>query len=493
MRYLFALTTLCIGALGGLLVYRDLTSGPPVVLPPPTQLQVSAAGTPLLPGGWTNVPTLTLSAHAPLSAVPSGIDVEVQPPGQAFNNSPTQSAGSSSQSNVHCGSRTNCAFTPSDPAVRVHLADGSYHLQVRLHNGRGVSPWVAYPHILRVDTQPPTLPRISSATDPDPTRIYHSSTLGFEWTSSDAGSGITGYSYRLDTDPHSVAAPELRTLQSAVRLVGLNTGTYYFHVRALDRAGNWSASASFPVHIDVTPPGLAHVRFSAFQFDPQFDALRVSFAVTRPATTVHVGVYRQNDQQLVRLYRLGNVAAGQRTVLAWDGKDASGRPLAAGKYEIYIRLTDRYGHSSLTGWNDFVVDYRRIVVSLSQQKLYAYDGNQLLLTSLVTTGNRALPTPPGTYHIMVKFHPFTFKSPWPKSSLFYYPPSKVQYALLFQAKGYYIHDAPWRSVFGPGSNSQLGTPGNNYTGTHGCVNTPPDVAQRLFTWAQIGTVVQVIQ
>jgi lipoprotein-anchoring transpeptidase ErfK/SrfK len=145
----------------------------------------------------------------------------------------------------------------------------------------------------------------------------------------------------------------------------------------------------------------------------------------------------------------------------------------------------------LTGWRDFVVGYRRVLVSLSQQKLWAYDDNRLVLTSLVTTGNHALPTPTGVFHIEGKFHPFTFRSPWPKTSPFYYPPSKTEWAMLFREGGYFIHDAPWRSAFGPGTNAQLGTPGSNYTGTHGCINVPSNVAYQLFQWARLGTVVQV--
>ena len=82
--------------------------------------------------------------------------------------------------------------------------------------------------------------------------------------------------------------------------------------------------------------------------------------------------------------------------------------------------------------------------------------------------------------------------PWPKTSPFYYKPSKVAYAMLFREGGYFIHDAPWRSAFGPGTNAQTGTPGSNYTGTHGCINVPANVAQELFSWVRLGTVVQVV-
>jgi lipoprotein-anchoring transpeptidase ErfK/SrfK len=483
MRYLLVFVLGALAAAGGFFVYRHLTAGLPVVLPKPQRIQVTVPATgQLLPGNWTNARSLALSATS-RSDLSIGADVEVRPVGQRFKNTPT-------------ASRVGCAHGPhcvaGDPSVTVHLANGHYHWQIRLHNRQGVSPWVAYPRAINIDSIPPTLPRVTSPTDPKPTVLYHSAAMTFNWQVADAGSGIAGYSYRMDTDPHAMARTELRTPNPTITLSGLDTGRWYFHVRALDRAGNWGPSATFPVRIDVTPPGLAHVHFNLFDIDPKFDSLRVSFAVTRPATTIRVGVYRQDDGRLIRLYKLTNLGKGRQETVAWNGKDASGRPVSAGSYSVYIRAIDRYGHSSLSGWNDFVVDYRRILVSLSQQKLWAFDGNQLVLTSLVTTGNRALPTPKGTFHILVKFHPFTFISPWPKTSQFYYKPSKVQYAMMFREGGYYIHDAPWRSAFGPGTNSQLGTPGTNYTGTHGCINVPPNVARELYGWTRNGTIVQVV-
>lgn len=496
MRYFIALAVLIAGTVGGTLVYRELTRGLPVVLPRPSQVELSAGNAPILPGGWTNSGSLTFSAKLH-TAVRAGLDVEVRPWGDAFTNSPTAS-NSATEAALVCPNGSFCrgrspGTAANDPAILVHLNDGSYHWQLRLRNDHGLSPWVAYHGVINVDTHPPVAPQVISPTNPNPKKVYHSGNMLFTWHSSDEGSGIAGYAYRLDTDPHGTPKPELRTSSTSVRLVGLDTGTYYFHVSARDNAGNWSASSTFPVHIDVTPPGLAHVRFSRFQFDPQYRALRISFAVTRAATTTRVGVYRQSDNQLIRLYTLGHLAQGQSTAVWWDGKNARGQLVGSGSYAIYIRAIDHYGHSSVAGWRDFVVDYKRIVVSLSQQKLVAYDGNRVVLTSLVTTGNRALPTPVGTFYIMGKFHPFTFRSPWPKSSRFYYPPSKVQYAMLFQEGGYFIHDAPWRSAFGPGTNAGVGTPGSNYTGTHGCVNAPPDVALRLYNWTRIGTVVQVVR
>ena len=124
-----------------------------------------------------------------------------------------------------------------------------------------------------------------------------------------------------------------------------------------------------------------------------------------------------------------------------------------------------------------------IVISLSRQVLTAYQDGSVVLNTYVATGRPALPTPPGTYQIFLKQTPYTMHSPWPTSSPYWYPTSKVSMVMEFLAGGYFIHDAPWRTWYGPGSNL--------YNGTHGCVNVPFSPMQFLYNWAQIGTTVVV--
>jgi lipoprotein-anchoring transpeptidase ErfK/SrfK len=132
-----------------------------------------------------------------------------------------------------------------------------------------------------------------------------------------------------------------------------------------------------------------------------------------------------------------------------------------------------------------------IMVSLAEQALRAYQDGRLVLFTYVTTGGPELPTPPGHYQILARFSPFTFVSPYPEGSPWWYPPSPVTWAMLFQANGYYIHDAPWRSLYGPGSNVVYGAPGTNTGGSHGCVNTPYAAMAWLWTWTPIGTPVVI--
>ena len=133
-----------------------------------------------------------------------------------------------------------------------------------------------------------------------------------------------------------------------------------------------------------------------------------------------------------------------------------------------------------------------IVVSISQQELDAYNNGQLFVSAPVATGRPELPTPTGTYHIFAKYSPYTFISPWPAGSPYYYPPSRANYAMEWARGGYFIHDAPWRGYFGKGANNWHWDPlmGED-PGTHGCVNVPTSAMAQLFSWATIGTTVQI--
>jgi lipoprotein-anchoring transpeptidase ErfK/SrfK len=126
-----------------------------------------------------------------------------------------------------------------------------------------------------------------------------------------------------------------------------------------------------------------------------------------------------------------------------------------------------------------------IVVSLTSQRLTAYEGDTVIASTVVTTGSQDLPTVTGRFHIIEKHTPYTFYSPWGPGSAYYYAPLKVNYAMLFEATGYFIHDAWWQRNFGPG--------GNLITGSHGCVNVPTDAMPAIYQWAQVGDEVIVTE
>jgi L,D-transpeptidase-like protein len=121
---------------------------------------------------------------------------------------------------------------------------------------------------------------------------------------------------------------------------------------------------------------------------------------------------------------------------------------------------------------------RQIRIALSVQHLWAYEGSAIVVSTDVTTGMPALPTPTGHFHVIAKYSPYYFVSPWPRGSPYFYESVWVDYAILFADGGYFIHDAAWQQNFGPG--------GNLKTGSHGCVNVPPRAMPALYEWARGG-------
>jgi lipoprotein-anchoring transpeptidase ErfK/SrfK len=133
-----------------------------------------------------------------------------------------------------------------------------------------------------------------------------------------------------------------------------------------------------------------------------------------------------------------------------------------------------------------------ILVSLAQQWLWAYQDGQLVYATPVTTGQPDLRTPAGTFHVTRRLANTTFYSPWPKGSPYYYTPLHINYALLFRDGGFYIHDAPWRQMFGPSTQDPHQLPsGGTESGSHGCVNVTTAAGAWLYQWVHVGALVVI--
>jgi lipoprotein-anchoring transpeptidase ErfK/SrfK len=133
---------------------------------------------------------------------------------------------------------------------------------------------------------------------------------------------------------------------------------------------------------------------------------------------------------------------------------------------------------------------KAITISLSEQVIRAYEHGQQVFSTYVTTGRPGLETDPGSFKVYWKVSPWTMHSPWPKGSAYWYPDSKVQMVMWFNG-GDGIHDASWRSRYGPGTNGPHYDPTGEDTGTHGCVNVPYSNMVWLWNWTPTGTPVIV--
>ncbi len=107
-----------------------------------------------------------------------------------------------------------------------------------------------------------------------------------------------------------------------------------------------------------------------------------------------------------------------------------------------------------------------IEVDLSEQKLTAWQGNEIFLESLISSGKWGK-TPTGEFNIWSKFK-YTKMSGGNKAVNTYYYLPNVPYTMYFY-KDFGLHGTYWHNSFG--------TPMS-----HGCVNLPTVVAEKLFYW-----------
>lgn len=115
---------------------------------------------------------------------------------------------------------------------------------------------------------------------------------------------------------------------------------------------------------------------------------------------------------------------------------------------------------------------RWIEVDLSDQKLKAWHGDGIFLETSVSTGLPWWPTPQGEFRIWTKFRSTKMEG---GSGRYYYNLPNVPYVMFFEnekvpgRRGYGLHGTYWHNDFGTQR-------------SHGCVNLPTPVAQRLFSW-----------
>ena len=118
-----------------------------------------------------------------------------------------------------------------------------------------------------------------------------------------------------------------------------------------------------------------------------------------------------------------------------------------------------------------------IVVDLSDQKLYAYNGHQQLVRSvLVSTGKPSSPTPTGAGMVLSKHQSITMRGRG-------FVSPGVPWALCVSEDGNIcLHGAPWQEQAG----ERFGVPRS-----HGCVRIPSPHARWLYEHTPVGTPVTI--
>lgn len=145
--------------------------------------------------------------------------------------------------------------------------------------------------------------------------------------------------------------------------------------------------------------------------------------------------------------------------------------IAAIKEGQTVTKKPAYSNSALVyGTSDIGNTY--VEIDMTKQHLWFYKNGSLVVEGDVVTGNVSLnhTTPPGVYKLKYKERNATLKGEDYSTPVSFWMPFNG---------GIGIHDATWRSVFG----------GQIYKtdGSHGCVNSPYNLAQTIFNNIDVGT------
>ena len=123
-------------------------------------------------------------------------------------------------------------------------------------------------------------------------------------------------------------------------------------------------------------------------------------------------------------------------------------------------------------------DKKKIVVSIKQQILTAYEGDQIVLTSPVSSGVRTRISKPGDIPTETPIGDFRIRKKCPSvhmgngnltSDPLAYELPGVPWVMFFDPNGVALHGCYWHDNYGVRM-------------SHGCVNLPNDVAQWLYRW-----------
>ena len=119
---------------------------------------------------------------------------------------------------------------------------------------------------------------------------------------------------------------------------------------------------------------------------------------------------------------------------------------------------------------------KSIVVNLSEQWLYAFEGDAQVFDAPVSTGRDGMNTPAGSFAIYAKLKRQTMSGvtdgvPWVVPNV----PN-----VMYIYGGVALHGTYWHNQFGTGARL-----------SHGCINLPLDAAAWLYDWAPVGTPVRV--
>lgn len=143
---------------------------------------------------------------------------------------------------------------------------------------------------------------------------------------------------------------------------------------------------------------------------------------------------------------------------------------------VYISIGNLDGDNTLDVVTTPASPFRgrkSIFVSIAEQRLYAYEGKDLINTFLISSGIHKYPSPTGDFQVNVKQPVKRYKYSYGPNHPDNYDLDNVRWNMNFNGP-YWLHGTYWHHNFGRRM-------------SHGCINMPNNQAEKMYRWAELGT------
>lgn len=287
---------------------------------------------------------LTINNNAPLMQWNDSVDI-----GSGV-------AGYDYQVYYNCSSSTvpgSCASVYDTSTIASELQagatpDGTYYWHVRAKDNAGnYSNWSDFERVT-IDTQAPTDPTLVS---PDDNSYLATHNVTFKWNSSSDTTPIkyeweSSYSNDVKSDGSFVSRASYHKTSSTSYTKHLSDEIYYWHVRAVDAAGNKSGwSAVWKVTIDTTAPSKPAFISPGNNTFTNINAITLNWKGGDDSGSGVKGYF----------FRYVFYPAGGGTPISWSSslvntteKTRSGTfGHGEGRYKMYIKVVDNVGNESI--------------------------------------------------------------------------------------------------------------------------------------------------
>ncbi|HZV13117.1 MAG TPA: T9SS type A sorting domain-containing protein, partial [Candidatus Kapabacteria bacterium] len=228
----------------------------------------------------------------------------------------------------------NAGVPNATTSLSTNLGNGKWFVHIAAEDSAGNWSATTTYGPIKMDTTAPKLPVVITL-QPAPRVWTHNDTLQVTWRDTDALSGINGYSYAIDTLPGTVPNGGLWFTNSVIQ--PLTDGrSWYFHLRSIDSAGNWSqVLTEGPFFINSTPPSAPVILFSSLTpsvwTSKNIDSIRWKYSASSAGLSGPLGYSWQWDHSPHTV---------PDTIILGAADSAVSTPFADGNWYFHLRAVD---------------------------------------------------------------------------------------------------------------------------------------------------------